>query len=56
MEAQQTIAEPVSLRGRGLFHGKEAEVTFRRPPKTTGSSSGGRIWAMRWCRRWSTTW
>ena len=36
MEQQQTIAEPVSLSGLGLFHGKEATLTFKPAPENHG--------------------
>ena len=36
MERQHTIAEPVTLRGRGLFLARDAEVTFRPAPANHG--------------------
>lgn len=36
MEHQKTIEKPVSLHGRGLFCGKEAQVTFQPAPENHG--------------------
>ncbi len=36
MEQQHTIANPQSLRGRGLFHGSEVELTFHPAPENHG--------------------
>lgn len=36
MEQQQTIAEPVSLSGLGLFHGKDVTLTFKPAPENHG--------------------
>ncbi|BAM02746.1 UDP-3-O-acyl-N-acetylglucosamine deacetylase [Phycisphaera mikurensis] len=36
METQKTIAEPVGIAGKGLFHGKDAELTFRPAPENHG--------------------
>lgn len=36
MEVQHTIAKPVSVSGRGLFHGEPATLTFRPAPENHG--------------------
>ena len=36
MEQQHTIANPQTLRGRGLFHGSEVELTFHPAPENHG--------------------
>jgi len=36
MERQQTIANPVSLEGRGLFLGEQAKLTFKPAPANHG--------------------